>query len=854
MFWRSKRSPEDFKAEVESHLAHEAELINAAGSCPDPDAAARRMFGNITAIEEARYEHEHWMWADHLGRDLRQGVRQLKNRPGFSLIVILTLALGVGATSAIFSIVQTVLLQPLPYKEPGRLAMVLAGDPARELQEGRTSLLNFEDWKTQSHSFEDMTLFTPQTFLLGTSGAPERLRSARVSANFWPMLGVQPALGRVFTSEEEKKRERVVVLGYDLWQQQFGGSHQVLGADLIMDGRNYRIIGVMPPQFHFPFSDTKVWEPITAHPYWAARDRKDPRSSFVWFVMGRLNRGVSPAQAQAEISSIQHQLQIRYPESNMPGGAAVVPLDLQSTGKFRLSLWFLFASVVVILLIACINAAGLLLARGSTREREFAVRRALGAKSARLAAQLLAETTTLSLLGGGLGLLSAALAVQTIKAFAPADIPRLAEAQINWPVVLFTLGVTVCATLFTSLWPAMESNHSQISSRQWTSISARRVRDLLVAGEFALALILITAAGLLIHSFLRLRAVELGFKPDHLLVMRIDLHVGKTDVEQAAYFEEAIDRAVSIPGVKSAGAISGFLRTDPEDSVEVEGHVPQRPGPCEDQIAGSYFETAGIPLLKGRLFSSRDSKNSLPVAIINQAMAKAYWPGEGPIGKRFRFKAGEKWLTVVGLTGNMRRQGIERAVAPQVFLPRRQGYDDMMDVIVRTSLEPVAIAGAIRSSIQAIDKTVARFNIVTVDRQLAEQTAERQFDTFLISTFAFAALFLSAIGIYGLLHQMVVQRRNELGVRMALGANRRAIATLVVRQGLTLALTGSVVGLISALFLSRLLSKLLYEVTPTDPITFAGAVLVLLTVAAIACWIPSYRATRIDPLIVLRQE
>ena len=477
-----------------------------------------------------------------------------------------------------------------------------------------------------------------------------------------------------------------------------------------------------------------------------------------------------------------------------------------------------------------------------------------GPNPARLAAQLLTETVILSLLGGGLGLLCAALAVRTIKAFAPADIPRLTEAQINWQVVLFTFAVTVCATLFTSLWPAMGSNHLQIGSRQWTSVSAHRVRDLLVAGEFALALILVSAAGLLIHSFLRLRAVDLGFKPDHLLVMRIDLHVGKSNAEQAAYFEEAIDRAASIPGVKSAGSISGFLRTDPEDSVEVEGHVPRQPGPCEDEIAGSYFETAGIPLLKGRLFSGHDSKNSLPVAIINQAMAKAYWPGEDPVGKRFRFKAAEKWLTVIGVTVNMRRQGIERAVAPQVFLPRRQGFEDMMDVIVRTSIEPVAIAGAIRGAVQAIDKTVARFSISTVDQQLDEQTAERQFDTFLIATFAFAAVFLSAIGIYGLLHQMVVQRRNELGVRLALGATRRGIATLVVREGLTLALMGSVAGLISALFLSRLLSKLLYGVTPTDPITFAGAVLVLLTVAAIACWIPSYRATRIDPMIVLRQE
>ena len=504
----------------------------------------------MTIILEARYEYERWMWFDHLTRDLRQAVRQMKNRPGFSAIVILTLALGIGANSAIFSVVQAVLLRPLPYRDPSRLAMVFAGDPARELREGRTSLLNFADWKSQNRSFEDMTVFIGQTFLLGTDGSPERMRSARVLANFWTLLGVTPVLGRVFTPEEEKQQERVCLLSYQLWQQQFGGSKEVLGTNLVMDGRNYRVIGAMPPEFHFPFPDTKVWEPITAHPYWLTRDRQNPRASSSWLVLGRIQPAVSWARAQEEMSAIERRLQAAYPGSRLPPGVAVVPLDVLTTAKFRLSLCLLFGSVVVILLIACMNTAGVLLARGSAREREFAMRRALGAGRLRLAAQLFTETVVLAACGGLFGLLLALGAAAAIKAFAPADIPRLAETRIDWQVILFTAGVTVFSALFASLWPVFESNRTQVGGRQWTSVSTRRLRDLLVAGEFALALILVSTAGLLIHSFLRLQAVELGFRPGHLLTMRIDLHVGKSNDQQAAYFEEA-NPIGRVPSVRS---------------------------------------------------------------------------------------------------------------------------------------------------------------------------------------------------------------------------------------------------------------------------------------------------------------
>ncbi len=855
MFWNKKRrSPDDLEQEIASHLAHEADDVRDQGTSSDPESAARRAFGNITALHEASYESKHWLWLDHLKLDLRQAIRQFKHRRAFSAMVILTLALGIGATSSIFSVLNAVLLRPLPYKDPSQLAMIYSGDSARELHEGRTSLPTFTDWKNQNHSFEDMTIFTGQTFLLGTDGSPERMRSARVPANFWSILGAHPILGRVFTPEEEKQAERVVVLSYPVWQERFGGQNNAIGASLRMDDRKYRVIGVMAAAFRFPFPDTKVWEPVTAHPYWTMRDRQSPRSNYWGLVVGRLKPGVAPAVAEQEMSAIERRLQTEYSSSELPGTVSVVPLDLVSVARYRLSLWLLFGSVSVMLLIACANAAGLLLARGSAREREFAVRRALGARRLRLAAQLLTETFVLSAAGGLLGLLAAVTISRAIKQFGPADIPRIAETSIDWRVLLFAATVTAFATIFAGLWPIFGSVRTKVGSRQWTSISTHRLRNLLVASQFALALVLISSSALLIHSFLRVRAVELGYHPDHLLSMRIDLHVGRSIEEQNAYFEKAVERAESLPGVTSAAAAEGFLATDPEDSVQIEGRSLQHPGPCEDLIEGNLFKTAGVPLLAGRVFSSQDQRHTLPVAIINQTMARSYWPNGNPIGKHFRFTPTDPWLTVVGVTGDMRRQGIERAIAPQVFRPHRQGEDNMMDLVVRTTGDPKTVAPLIRSEIQAIDKSVAKFKIEVVEDQLASQISNRRFDTFLLGSFAFAALFLSSIGVYGLLHQLVVQRKNEIGVRMALGASPRTVLAMILRQGLSLALAGTAVGLIAALSLSHLLSNLLFDISPTDPSAFAASVIVLLAVAAIGCWIPSGRASRIDPMLVLRDD
>jgi predicted permease len=857
MFWRKKRSLDDFDDEIRAHLAIEAdELRGRAGHSVDTEGEARRLFGNSTAIKEAFYEYRRLRLWDQLSRDTRHALRLFWRRPAFSAVVTLTLSIGIGATLAIFSIINAVLLRPLPYSHPERLAVLWSENSAHGLLEGRVSLLNFADWKQRSHVFQNFTAFIGQTFLLSNiDGTRERMRSARVDEKFFPLLGVQPVLGRVFSEDEEKRGEAIVVLSHRIWLNRFGGSAAALGSELIMDGRKSRIIGVMPASFRYPFPDTEAWQPVTAHPYWA-RDRSAPRSDSNWYSLARLRPGVSWTQAQSEMSSIARQLKTEYPDSRNNPEIRVVPLDEQTSGKLKLPLAVLFSSVVLVLLIACLNIANLLLARGSAREQEFSMRRALGASRATLAQQLLTESLVLSIVGASLGLALAYAALKALIAFGPPEIPRLHEARIDGVAILLTLALALLSAVVSGLWPAVRNAVAPARGREWTTVSNRSVRNAIVIGEFAIALVLLAGAGLLLRSFIRLQSVDAGFQPDHLLITRIDLHVGRTSAQQIAYFRQAIERVSSLPGVRSAAAVEGFLQSDPEDAVEVKGRLPQQPGPSDDLIAGPFFQTAGIRLKRGRYFSDADRAGSLPVAIVNEKMAKLYWPDEDPIGKQFRFSArpSSPWLTVVGVTANMRRQGLEREPIPQVFRPDEQGSEDMLEVIVRTVNDAGPMAEVVRRRIQSLDPSVAKFEITTVEQRLSEQTQQRRFQTSLISLFSVISLLLSAIGVYGLMQYLVTQRRHEMAVRMALGAGRGSVLALVVRQGVILAAVGIGIGICGALGLTRTLGGLLYGVTPTDPFTFATATLVLLGVATLACWLPARQATRIDPMLALRQD
>jgi predicted permease len=856
MFWR-KRSFDDFDDEIKAHLAIEADELRArAEPSHDVEAQARRAFGNTTAIKEAVYEYGRLRLLDEVARDTRHALRLFWRCPAFSAVVTLMLAVGIGSTLAIFSMINAVLLRPLPYQQPDRLAVLWSADIAHGLLEGRVSLLNFIDWKQRSRSFEKMTVFIGQTFLLSTDGGTrERMRSARVDESFFPLLGVQPLLGRVFSADEEKSGASVVVISNRTWRARFAASANVLGSELIMDGRKSRIIGVMPPTFRYPFPDTEVWQPVTAHPYWA-RDRLAPRSDSIWYVLGRLRHDVSWTQARAEMSATARQLQAEYPASKIEPEIRVVPLDEQTSGKLRLPLAVLFSSVVLMLLIACLNVANLLLARGSAREQEFSMRRALGASRRRVALQLLIESLVLSSAGGLFGLLLAAVAVKALVAVGPGDVPRLQEARIDGVSILFTLGLTLLSAIVSGLWPALKNAAAPARSRQWTTISNRVFRNAFVVGEFAIALVLLAGAGLLVRSFLRLQGVDPGFRPENLLIMRIDLHVGRTSAQQIAYFRQVIERLSALPGVRSAAAVDGFLRSDPEPAIEVKGRSPQQPGPSDDVIAGPFFQTAGIALKKGRYFSDADSAGSPAVAIINEKMAKSYWPNEDPIGKQFRFSArpSSPWVTIVGVAGDMRRQGLEREPIPQVFRPDAQDSEDMLEVIVRTVKDAAPMAEEVRKQIESLDRSVAKFEISTVEKRLGEQTQQRRFQTSLISLFSVISLLLSALGVYGLMQYMVTQRRHEIGVRMALGADRGSVLALVLRQGVILAGSGIAIGISFALGSARVLASLLYNVTPRDPFTFVTAPLVLLGVAALACWLPARQATRIDPAVALRQD
>ncbi len=599
-------------------------------------------------------------------------------------------------------------------------------------------------------------------------------------------------------------------------------------------------------------------EPLTTHPYWA-RNRLSPRSSGDWYVLGRIKSNVTWTQAQSEMTALHHRLQTQYPGTG-GAGIRVVPLPAQTTGKIERPLAVLFGSVFLMLLIACSNVANLLLARGSVREREFAVRRALGAGRLRIAGQLLTESLVLALAGGVLGLSLVAAGLRALIAFGPRDIPRLTEARLDPQVLWFTLLLSLFAALVSGLWPALSDSTALATGRHWTTVANRSLRNLLVIGEFALALVLLTGAGLLLHSFLLLQTVDPGFRPDHLLLMRIDLHVGRTGAQQVAYFREAIQRAQSLPGVRSAAATGRFLRSYGPEAVVIDG-LPLAPSgsafkASDDLISGPYFQTAGIPLKSGRFFTDQDRPGSTPVAIVNEIMARTCWPGKNPTGRRFRFSEREAspWITVVGVTGDVHRQGLERQVAPQVFRPHSQDPDNEMDLLVRAASDPLGVAATVRGAIQSIDKTIPKFGVTTVERQLSEQTAERRFHTSLIGIFSLIALFLSAIGIYGLIHHLVVQRTHEIGVRMALGAPYGNVLALILRQGLTLAALGILAGTLGALGLTRILTGLLYGITPTDPITFLSAPATLLAVAALACWLPARRAARIDPTLALRQD
>lgn len=802
-------------------------------------------------------------------QDLRLGARLLVKHPGFTAITVLTLALGIGANVTIFSVVNSLLLRPLPYADPDRLIFLWSEAPRQNVREGTSAYANVADWREQSKSFEGVAVFDGATVTLTGAVEPERVQSVRASANLFSLLGAAPALGRTYTADEEREKTRVVVISHGLWQRRFGASPNVLRETLEIDGVSSQVIGVMPEQFRFPSENSQVWEPHTLVPGWEAQQAQ--RGTSFWNVVGRLKSSVSPAQAQFELDNIARQLEEAYPDANKNLGVRLVPFHLQITGgAVRSALWVLFGAVVFVLLIACTNVANMMLARGVAREREMAIRTALGAGRTRLVRQMLVESAVLILLAGAIGLLLAQFGVKLITDFGPPNIANLDAVEIDARVLIFTAAVSLLTGLAFGLVPAVKISQSHpggaLKGGRGTSggIGGRRLRALFVVTEYGLAVLLLAGAGLLLRSFVRLQAVDPGFESAQVLSVQTAPARGATDDQLRFFYQQAIERAATLPGVESAGTIENFLISrNPDALITVENGAtaesePARVPLSQDVIGGKFFETLRVPLLGGRFFGEQDNRTSVPVTIVNETMARRFWPGEHALGKRFKLgpaQSSAPWLTIVGVVGDMRRQSLERQPIAQVFVPYAQDPQRGMTLLIRTkNAEPLTLAPGVRAEIHAIDKTVPVYFVSTLESNLARTAAQRRFQTWLLTLFSALALLLAAIGIYGVVNQSVASRTREIGTRLALGARPRDVLWLIVSRGAGLALCGIAVGLTAAYALTRILENLLFGVTATDPVTFIAAPLGLLFVALLACYLPARRATRIDPVIALRGD
>jgi predicted permease len=873
--FRTEQVSQELDEELNGFLEMAAEEKMKQGmSRKDAIRAVRLERGSLEVTKELVRSAGWESLVETLWQDLRFGARMLRKNPGFTFVAVLTLALGIGATSALFSMVEAVLLKPLPYRETSRLAVLWTDNVRQNLHEERTSYLNFEDWRKQNSTFEDMAFASAFTVNLTAGEEPQRLVAGRTSANLFSLMGVKPILGRTFSSEEEKRGERVIVVSHGLWLRSFGSSHGIVGQSLEVDGTKMAIVGVMPATFQFPARTVDLWEPLTVFPNWSGLKVK--RNTPSGFVVARLKRGVSFSQAQADMNVVGAQLARQYPDlaANLDFfgfGVNVMPFNIFVTGRqVRFALWLLFGAVLLVLFIACMNVASLLLSRGAARARELATRMALGAGKKRLVRQLLIESAVMYLISGGLGIAFAAVADRLLIRLAPTDIPRLREAGIDSGVLSFALVLSFFAAFMFGLFPALRLSgtdpHLALkgSGRELSESSAVvRLRSLLVAGELAVAVILLVGAGLLTRSFLRVQHVDPGFSTDHALTARGVQSKFKSETQWRDFYEQALDHIRAIPGVEAVGAIDNFFFASfPDETVIVEGRSPQSPGTSvpqvtDDGISSGYFQSLGVPLLRGRFFGDQDRATSPRTAIINATMSRRFWPGEDPLAKRFKFAyetAADPWITVVGVVGDMHRDGVTQDPVSEIFLPFSQHPARGMDLVVRTSADPRSFAGAVRAAIRSADKTAPIFNVSTLEDALRDQVAPRRFQTLLLSLFAFLAVILSAIGVYGLMHYSVTQRTHEIGIRMALGAQPLEVIRLVLGQGGRIALAGILIGFGGALSIGRALSSLLFGVTATDPVTFVVVILLLCVIALVACYIPARRAIRVDPMVALRYE
>ena len=806
-------------------------------------------------------------------QDLRYALRQLRRSPGFTIIALLTLAIGIGANTAMFSVIDGVLLRPLPFKSPAELYTLWERNLKMGYEQNPPAAANFRDWQNRNRAFELAAFDASMSFDLSGGGKPERVDGAAVSPNLFGLLGVAPIMGRVFSEKEDQLgQERVILLSYGLWQRRFNGDGAVLGTHVTVDGRDFTVVGVMPPAFRFP-GDTgtilniftapaaQVWVPLALTPrQWSAR------SNHYLQVIGRLKPGITPEQAQTELNSIESQLTREYPRDYIGSDVKLVPLHSQVVGSFRSALLMLFGAVAFVLVIACANVANLLLARATSRRREVAIRSALGASGSRLLRQLVTESVALAIGAGLFGVLLAFAAIHLVKTLLPTNFPRATDIHLNAAALLFTALVCVTTGVIFGLAPALESFKIRISEslkegeRGAEGFSRSRLRSGLVISEIALALVLLIGTGLLLRSFSRLEAVDPGFRADHILTLEISLPDARyPDPQKAAFFAQLLNRVRSLPRVESAGAIGHLPLAGAIESyaMEVEGRAPlpnEYANPDCHVVMPGYFQALKVPLLGGRFFEERDNLQSPHVLIINDIVARTVFPNENPIGKHLRMGFNGFSGEIIGVVRHTNDMMLESA-DPEVYTPYLQApFWNQLSLTVRTSSDPLALAQPIQELVRSMDQDEAVAKIRTMEDVTEAAVATPKFRTLLLASFAFTALLLGAIGLYGVMSYSVSQRRRELGVRMALGANRSQVIGLVLRQGVRLTLAGLAIGVAGALALTHLLSSMLYNVHPADPLTFVSVSVLLGAIALLANCLPALRAAKVDPMVALRYE